>query len=380
MRLDLSDEQELLRDTTRRFLEREAPVEHLKAPDRAALDPTMWRQAADLGWTSLLVPADLGGGSLSGSPVADAAIVAEEMGRMAAPGPFLAVNLVAAAIATWGSDEQRDSVLPGLLDGSVVATWAHGEHVNRWDVARLRTRAVLDDADVVITGVKSYVEAAAEANWFLVTARTADGTPLLVLVPADTAGLEVMPDASLDLARQFGRITFDDVRLPGAACVGSQAEAEVVIEALTQIAIALQCADTIGATDRVFASTVAYSLERQAFGRAIGGYQALKHRFADMLLWLESSKATTEGVVEAVDASAPDAGRLASIAKAYVGQYSSTIMSDCQQIWGGISQTWDHDLHVFMRRVAVNRAVYGSPEDHRDRICSLLGIEDVDGR
>jgi alkylation response protein AidB-like acyl-CoA dehydrogenase len=115
--------------------------------------------------------------------------------------------------------------------------------------------------------------------------------------------------------------------------------------------------------------------DRYAFGRPISSYQALKHRVADILLWLESAKATTDALITAIDDGAPEAARLASVAKAYIGDKSLTIIQECVQFHGGIGVTWEHDIHLYLRRASVNRAVYGTPEHHRDRLCRLLGME-----
>jgi len=374
VQLELSEDQEFFRETTRKFLESEAPLSAVRALYESAegFDRLWWKQAAELGWTSLFVPEEFGGGSLSGSPAADATIVAEEMGRLVSPGPFLPVNVVAAALAWHGTDSQRQTVLPGLLSGEQVATWALAEPGGQWDAESVTTTARLDGTAVVVDGVKAYVEAARVADHFLVAARTGAGLTQ-VLVPADSPGVTVTRGRSVDMTRRFGKVTFDGVTLPADAVVGVAGGAGAAIARQVHLALALQCAESLGAADRTLEFTLEYGRERFAFGRPIVSFQALKHRIADMAVWLEGSKAVTEALTAAVDSSDPRAEELADVAKAYVGEHCFDIIDDCVQITGGIGVTWEHDIHLYNRRAVVNRAVYGSPEEHKERLTARLG-------
>ncbi len=375
MNLELTEDQELLRETTARFLEREAAVSAVRERHRSgeALDRNWWRAAAELGWTAMLASEADGGGSVSGKPLADAAVLAEEMGRMVSPGPFLPVNVVAYALSTSGSAEQREHVLGPILTGDGIATWAFGERGNRWDVREHATTAVLEGDEVVLEGTKAYVEAAAEADHVLLTARAGSGVTQ-VLVPVDAPGVTVVPARSLDLGREFGDVQLDNVRLPRGAVVGEPGAAAGDVERQLQVALALQCAETVGVLDRVFEFTLVYMNDRYAFGRPISSYQALKHRVADLLLVLESAKGSVDAAVRAFDNGADDAAIQASVAKAYVGDRAMHLIQECMQFHGGISVTWEHDLHLYLRRATVNRAVFGTPEQHRERICSLLEV------
>jgi alkylation response protein AidB-like acyl-CoA dehydrogenase len=372
MNLDLTDEQIAFRDTTRRFIEAEAPVAGVRAlaDSTDAFDRAWWRRAAALGWTSVLA-VEAGTGSGTGRSIADAAIVAEEMGRQVCPGPFCPVSVVTVALSDDGG--RHGELLETLIDGSAVATWAHAERSGTWDGNSVETTAVPASDGIRVNGAKCFVEAASAAEQFLVTARTGDGLTQ-VLVPARSDGVTVLSGRSVDLARQFGTVRLDDVWVPSGSLVGPVGEAAVSVERQWQIAIALQCAETVGVLDRVFTFTLAYMEDRHTFGRPISSYQALKHRVADIVLWLESAKATTDALVAAIDGGVADAGRLASVAKAYVGEKSTAILQECVQFHGGIGVTWEHDIHLYLRRAAVNRAVYGTPEDHRARLFGLLGV------
>jgi alkylation response protein AidB-like acyl-CoA dehydrogenase len=375
VRFDLTDDQEFFRETTRRFIEGEAPLTAVRALYESAdgFDRGWWRDAAELGWSSMYVPEAHGGGSVSGSPTRDAVIVAEEMGRLVAPGPFLPVNVVAAGLARDGSAEQQATVFPGLLDGSSIAAWAFAEAGGQWDAASFDTTALPRGADIVLTGTKAYVEAAGVADHFLVTAHTGDGLTQ-VLVPADAGGVTVTRGRSVDLTRRFGSLRLDGTRLPMEAVVGEVGGAAATVEYQLEVALALQCAGLVGVADRSLEFTLGYGQERFAFGRPIVSFQALKHRIADMVGWLEYSKAVTDELAEVIDSGNERAASLASVAKSFVGDRCPDVVDDCVQITGGIGVTWEHDIHLYNRRSILDRAVFGSPEEHKERLCSLLGI------
>jgi alkylation response protein AidB-like acyl-CoA dehydrogenase len=372
--LELNDDQQFFLETTRRFIAAETPITTVRGlyESEHGFDARWWRQAAELGWTSMLVAESAGGGSLSGRPVADAAIVAEEIGRACAPGPFLPVNLVATALSEAAAP-QHAGVLADLLSGESVASWAFGEPGDRWDPAAFTTTVTADGGEVVLRGTKAYIESGAAATHLLVVAGSGEGLTQ-VLVPTDAPGVTITAARSLDLVRRFAVASFDDARLPADAVVGEPGGAAAQVEHQLQVALALQCAETVGVIDRVFEFTLAYMADRYAFGRPIASYQALKHRVADMMLWLESAKGTTDAAIAAIDARSEESARLARVAKSYVGSKAMTIIQECNQFHGGISQTWEHDIHLYLRRATVNRAVFGTPEHHQERLCALLGM------
>jgi alkylation response protein AidB-like acyl-CoA dehydrogenase len=373
LQVDLTEEQEFFRTSIRRFLETETPLTVTRALYDTAegFDRAWWRKAAELGWTSLLVPEELGGGTLSGRPVCDAVIVAEEVGLLVAPGPFLPVNVVAATLAADGTDDQRSSVLQGLVSGDLLATWAFCEPSRRWEADEITTTASVTGGDIVLDGAKAYVEALASADHLLVSARTGGGLTQM-LVPVDTPGVQVTPGRSIDMTRRFGSVRFDAVRLPATAAVGEVGGAADRVAIQLDLALVLQCAELVGVADRTLAFTTEYGMERLAFGRPIVSFQALKHRIADMYVRLEGAKAVTDALAMALDERSPDASRLAHVAKAYVGTHVLDIVDDCVQITGGIGVTWEHDIHLYNRRAAVDRAVFGTPEEHKHELLRQL--------
>jgi alkylation response protein AidB-like acyl-CoA dehydrogenase len=372
--LELSDDQLLFLETTRRYLTANWPMSAVRGllDDPVGFDREVWGRGAELGWTSMLVPEEHGGGSISGEPVADVAVVAEELGRFVFAGPFLPTNVVAFALTESGSEGVAKEHLPALASGSEIATWAIADGSDRWGTDAGGVEAVPSAGGFVLNGQKSPVQDAQVADQMLVTAHTPSGLAQF-LVPAASPGVSVTPLVGLDLGRRFGRVEFEGVAVPASLVVGEPGSAGASVERQLALAVALQCAETVGATDRAFEMTLQYVKDRKSFGRPIGSYQALKHRLVDMLLWLESSKAATVAAVKAVQFNV-DASDAASLAKSYVSDRCPVILRECLQLHGGIGFTWEHDLHFYMRRVESNAALFGNPDYHRDRLAAAVGF------
>jgi len=373
MRLTLSEDQQQIRDMTRRFLENEAPLASVRAAwsDPRGYSPDHWQGLSALGVTLMGVPEALGGVPISGGAGQDLAIVAEEMGRLIAPGPFQPTVVALLALTEAQSATDHTTLIESIGAGSRMISWAHGEASDRWTPEELTTAIQVRGDDILVSGAKAYVEAGAEADHFIVTGVCGDGVAL-ALVPADMAGVSVTPGRSVDFVRRFAEVRLSDVRLPRSALLGEGAQAKSAIERQVQLAMLLQCAETNGALERAFEFTVEYMRERVAFGRPIASFQALKHRLADMLLRVHSCMATTDAALEAFDARSSEAPRLARIAKTYVSHHASLAVHDLVQMTGGIAVTWEHDLHLYERRIALNRALLGIPERHRMQVHAMI--------
>jgi alkylation response protein AidB-like acyl-CoA dehydrogenase len=372
MKLDLTSDQEFFRQTTARFLGEQVPVAELRRlrDDPIGFDDRYWRRGAELGWTSLLVSDEHGGGSISGDGLVDLTLVAHEFGRHAAPGPLVPTNVVASALSD-DSEADHTELIGGLLSGTSIASWCLGEPRPHDRLGDLALDIRVEGTDVVLNGVKRPVESADRASHLLVTGRTGAGCTQ-VLVPTATPGVSIAPMRTVDLTRRFSEVTFHDVRQPGRAVVGQVGQAADAVERQLQRALVIVNAESVGAMQRAFDMTVEWAFDRYSFGRPLASYQALKHRFADMKAWLEASHAISDAAAEAVAASSPEAGRLVSAAKAFIGQYGSELLQDCVQIHGGIGVTFEHDLHLYLRRHTVDRAQYGTPADHRRRVADLV--------
>lgn len=364
-----SPEKTLFTSTTQAFLEKEAPLRRVRELHSAGLsfDPAWWRRAAELGWTGLLVPEELGGGSVSDSGLADLAMVAEQLGKTVAPGPLYPVSVVLAALVECADPQPHSGAIEGLMSGETVASWAVSEPGRGWAPLNPAVTATSTDSGYRIDGIKDRVEAGAQSAALLVVTRCGDGLRQF-LVPTDAPGVTIAPQQSVDLVKQYARVHFDGVVVERSAAVGTAAETAALVERQSQIAQTLQCAEVVGILQTVFDLTVQWALDRHTFGRPLASYQALKHKFVDMKLWLEACRATTAAAVADVAANSPGAGLSASVAKSYVGEMAGQVVQACVQMHGGIGVTWEHDLHLYLRRVTLYRSMFGTPEEHNLRV------------
>jgi alkylation response protein AidB-like acyl-CoA dehydrogenase len=365
-----SPERLLFASTTQSFLEKEAPLSRLRELHEAgtSFEPDWWRRAAELGWTSLLVHEELGGGSVSGDGVADLALVAELAGRTVAPGPLHPVSTVLAGLVD--APENHTETIESLVSGEVIASWAVYEPGKSWSPLTATVTATPTSTGYRLDGVKDRVEAGAESSVLLVVAQC-EGAVRQFLVPTDAPGVGMDPQRSLDMVKSYARVQFDGVETDGSAAVGSAEQTPALIARQSQIALILQCAEVVGILDTVLAFTIQWGFDRHSFGRPIGSYQALKHKYADLKIWFEACRATTKAAVAEVASRSPGADMAVSVAKSYVGEHAPGMLQDCIQLHGGIGVTWEHDLHLFLRRVTLYRSLFGTPEDHNLHVYAL---------
>jgi alkylation response protein AidB-like acyl-CoA dehydrogenase len=369
MQLDLSDDQALFHETTVRFIETELPLPATRTlhDNPVGYDRAWLAKSAELGWFAMLVPEADGGGCVSGNALLDAVLVAEEMGRFVQPGPFVPMNVVADVVARHGSDAQRAEFLPGIVSGETVATWAFADAAGNWDDgAGLTIDRV--EGGLRLSGTRGVVQDAQSADCFLVAGQL-EGRPAQVIVRSDAAGLTQRRLHSLDLSRRFADVLFSGVVVAEAAFLPS-----VDLESALHTAVVLNLAEMIGAMDALFSMTVAYSKDRIAFGRPIGSFQALKHVLADQALSLETAKACAVAAANAVQTGDETAAEVVSMASAVVGDIGHDLAQECLQVHGGIGYTWEHDLHLLMRRIQSNAVLYGEPSWHRERVCSFHNL------
>jgi len=368
-----STDQDVFVETTRKFLEAECPSPKLRELGRtdAGFEPDFWRQGAELGWTSLVVPEEKGGGSVSGSPVLDLTLLAWEFGVHAAPGPLSPTNLVAAALGRWGTEEQHDGPLASILAGESIGTWALFEPPPADGLGQVELQAENIEGDIVLTGTKSPVESALQADHILVTARHNGGLSHF-LVPKDAAGLTITPLRGIDMTRRFASVRFDDVRVSTDAVVGEVGKGQSAMEWLIDLAVVIELAEMVGAMQWGFDTTLQWSFDRFSFGRPLASYQEIKHRFADMKTWLEASYAIADAAARALEGNADNRSVVVSAGKSYVGRRGGELLQDCVQLHGGIGVTFDHDLHLFLRRATTNIPLYGSPAQHAARVTRSL--------
>ncbi len=374
----VNDDQRLIMETSARFIREVCPLTAVRGntyrqPGFAA---EYRRQAAELGWFSMLVPEQLGGGSASGNGAMDAALIAYERGRGLQPGPFVGTNVAAYALGVAGSEAQRTTVLPGLLSGAESVAWATPGHLG--GLAEEGVRADRTGTGYELSGLAALVPEGGGASWMLVTAAAEEGE-LEFFVRPEEPGVSITGLDALDITRQFARVRFNGTRVATSASLGGLGEdMSALLDRQLALACVLTVAESAGAMDRDFEMALQYAKDRIAFGRPIGSFQAVKHLLADTSLALEMSKAAA--VAAATNVGVEDGYGLeaASIAKAFVGDCGIDLAQNCFQVFGGIGYTWEHDQHLFLRRLTTDAALFGDPAWHRERLCQLAGLKGME--
>jgi len=370
-----SEDQRMLQDSTRRFLEARSPIGALRqlVDNAGTFSPDQWREAVAQGWVGLFTPEAHGGIAEAAEGVIDAAILAEELGRVVYAGPFLANCVAAFALAQSGNEAQQAALLPGLASGDEHAAWCFAAPGARGGIAPGGVRVTRNGDGFTLDGVAANVQDAQSAGHLLVSAVDERGASQFLL-PADTAGIAIHPLETLDLGRPLATVTFSGVQVSADCLLGEYGLAAAPFERQLQVALVLHSAETVGVVDRALEFTLDYVQQRFAFGRAIGSFQAIKHRLADHATQLMGAKAVVAHAARAVQNGAPDAATAASICKGHCGKAATEIVRDCLHLHGGIGMTWDHDIHFYLRRAVSNEALWGATAVHYERLCQLAGL------
>ena len=361
MDFEFSEEQEALRATVRRFLAEQAPIQpyvrDLLGDPRGTTD-AVWKGLADLGATGLLVPAEQGG---AGMGMVDMGVVLEELGRAVHPGPFL--SSAVAAVSALAATGDGANLLPAIADGSLVATVALTEDDGR-DWRRVTTR----HEDGSLTGTKTFVFDAAAADVLAVTAMDDNGLGLFA-VESGASGLTVEPVPSVDGTRAQATVTLADT--PARRLSEGDATAAVA-EVVDRLLVAL-VTDGVGAAQVALDLAVAYAKERVQFDRPIGSFQAVQHLCSDMLQAVELGRAGAYYALWACDAAEPgERHRAAVMAKAFASDAFPRIGASAIQVFGGVGFTWEHDVHLFYKRLLTLQEAYGDATDALEELAGLV--------
>ncbi|MEV7734567.1 acyl-CoA dehydrogenase family protein [Streptomyces sp. NPDC088921] len=374
MDLTFSEEQDELRKVVRSFLAKhsdEATVRRL-AGDPHGHDPVVWRRmAGELGLQGLAVPEEYGG---SGFGYVDLGIVFEEAGRALLCGPYFAtVALAAEALLRCGDEQARGDILPGIASGETVATLALTEDGGRWDEQGIGLTAAHDGTGGWrLTGVKTYVPDGHLADLLLVAARTPSGISLLAVGTADAPGLTRTPLPTLDQTRKQARIEFTDTP---ARLLGPEGGSWPALERTLATAAVLLAAEQVGGAAAALDAAVEYAKIREQYGRAIGSFQGIKHKCADMLMEIESARSAAYGGLWALDAGdETEIAMAAALAQAFCSEAFTKVAADNIQVHGGIGFTWEHPAHLYFKRAKSSEVLLGTPSYHRELLATRLGI------
>ena len=374
MDFDFTQEQIMLRDLTREFLSRESSSRAVRSlmEDRRGFSDTTWQQMAEMGLPGLMIDPGYGGQGLA---VVELALVLDEMGRAAYPGPFFATALAAGAIAASRQENQMARYLPDIANGRTRATLAILDASLSWTPSGVGMRATRSADGFVLSGVKRFVPWAHVSDIVLVVARTAtsgeDCTTIFV-VPADTPGLSHTSNVEMDRTNRTSTLNLDGVRVGTDCVLGEVDRGWTVIGPVLERAAVAASAEMLGASRRCMDMSVEYAKVRQQFGQPIGTFQAIKHACAEMLLEVENAHAATYYAAWAQDAGAADAALAASAAKAYVCEASRKVCGSAIQVHGGIGFTWEYDLHLYFKRAKHFEPLYGDADFHRERALTLM--------
>ena len=368
MDFGLSEEQQQLKASAREFLADKcstAAVRKAMASDDGRA-PELEREIAKLGWTGLIVPEKFGGAGLG---MLDMAVILEEQGYAAMPGPFLFSSALAGdALVHGGSDQLNAKWLGAIAAGSAIGTVAIVEGDDSLLPADFATVARRDGAAARISGVKMFVPYANVADFIVVAARGGDASAAeLYVVETKAPGVKISAQTNLDLTRRVARVEFD-----GASAVPLSGGAKLFARMLDIGAVAI-AADSLGGIERALDMAVDYSKVREQFGKPIGSFQALKHAAAEIVSELEPGRALVWYAAHAQDSAPGAASRAAAMAKARLCDVYMRGADRAVLMHGGIGFTWEHDIHLWFKRARFNESYFGSPSHHRERVAQLGG-------
>jgi alkylation response protein AidB-like acyl-CoA dehydrogenase len=362
MNFSFSEDQTLLRNSVRAALDEQCKPAHVRAmmEDDRGYGEALWGEMAKLGWLGLPFAEEQGGAGLG---LVELALVLEEMGRAAYPGPYFAsVVLAGLGLQAGGSAAQQEKWLPAIASGQARGTAALLEDSLDWDPAATTATATRTGAGWSITGVKRFVPWAHVADVALVPARAPEGVSLFLVDPR-AAGVTLTPMVGIDLATRWSEMSLEGA---AAELMGPAGGAGPVLEGLLRRAAVGASAEMLGAARRCLDMSVGYAKVREQFGQLIGSFQAIRHRCAEMLLEVEKAHAAVYYAAWALSAGAEDAAMAASVCKSFVSEAARQVCGDAIQVHGGIGFTWEYDLHLYFKRAKSLEPLYGDAAYHRE--------------
>jgi alkylation response protein AidB-like acyl-CoA dehydrogenase len=378
MALVLTEEQSMLRDSARGLISDKAPVAHLRslrdAKDATGFSRDLWKTFAEMGFSGLLVPDQFGG---SGLGCVEAGIVMEEIGRTLMPSPFLATSVLAAsALSRGGSEAQKAQHLPKIADGSLLAALAIDEGAKHRPL-QTKLQATRSGNGFKLSGDKAFVVDGHTADLLIVAARSAGSAGdknglTLFLVDPKARALAVERTAMVD-SHNAARIVFDNVEVNADSVLGEVDQGFGLLEGVLNIGRGAVASEMVGLSDEVFGRTVAYLKERKQFGKAIGEFQALQHRAAQLYIDIEITRAAVLKALQALDTDVDKAATTVAVAKARAGTTATLAVQEGVQMHGGMGMTDQFDIGFFMKRARVCQELFGDSNFHTDQLASGKG-------
>jgi alkylation response protein AidB-like acyl-CoA dehydrogenase len=373
--LELSEDQQALQDSVRAVLERECPISLVRSVvEEHKHAEELWSRMVELDWPALAVPDEDGGLGLG---FVELAVVCEQLGRVLCPAPFLATaTQFVPALLGAGSAEQQHRFLGAVARDGVVGTLAVAEAAGDYEVAGISTTATPDGDSFVLAGEKHFVFDADVAAEVVVAARLPgsageDGVALFV-VPRTSFDAE--PMVGFDASRSYATVALDAVRVEPDRVLGEPGAAASVLHGVVQEATVALATEMVGTCQAIFDIVHAYVQEREQFGVKVGSFQAIKHKLANMYVAVESARATAYFAAAAIAESDERRDMAVAMAKASVGDCQKLVTTEGIQCLGGIGYTWEHDMHLYVKRAKAGAALFGTGAEHLERLSHLLGL------
>ncbi|MFZ1974121.1 MAG: acyl-CoA dehydrogenase family protein [Candidatus Acidiferrales bacterium] len=356
MQFGLSESQEFLKDSARKFFAGECPSAEMRRlmETDSAYDAALWSKLTDQGYTGVIYPETYGGVGLG---KVELMLLMEEAGRALLPGPFFSTVVLAGSVLdAVGTSAHKNKYLAPICRGEVRATVAIPEAGGSWDPEAMHMNA----QGGKLTGEKFFIPDAAVADFIIVVARNG-----VFIVDPKASGVKISPMASMDLTRKLYAIEFSNA---AAEEIGTTANLARALD----IATTALAAELVGGMQRTLDLTVEYAKTRKQFGKPIGMFQAVQHQCADMYLETESARSAVYYAGWALEENPSDAPKAVSIAKMYASDAARTVGNRGIQIHGGMGFTWENDIHLYYRRAKASETAFGDATFHRERIASLV--------
>jgi acyl-CoA dehydrogenase len=379
MGFTLTEEQELLKQTAREFIQEKSPVAELRrlrdSVDESGFDRKLFSEMVELGWTGVVYPEEYGGLDMG---FFELGLILEECGRTLVAQPILSsVVMGGGCILEGGNDLQRKEVLTSVAAGEKLLALAFQE-LSRHSPYCVETTAEASGDHFVLNGQKTFVLDGHVADQIVVVARTAgarddrDGLTLF-LVDAGTEGLQVNRTIMMD-GRNAANIRLDSVKAEQSAVIGEVGQGAAVLDPVLDRATVMLCAEMLGAIDEAFEKTLEYLKTREQFGVLIGSFQALKHRAANMFVEAELSRSIVLQALGEVGSNSDGVSSLVSCAKARLNDAIVLLCNEAVQMHGGIGVTDEEDIGLYLKRARVMVETLGDSAWHRDRYATLGGF------
>lgn len=365
MNLELSQEQQMLKQAATRFFAKELPsklVKELQGPTMNGHSAKFWSQMAELGWLGLVIAEDYGG---AGCSLVDLGILYEEAGRALVPTTLYSTMFAALVVTVLGTEEQQLEYLTSIAQGEMIGTVAYAEPEAIHNPTFFKTTARMDGENWLLSGTKMFVSNAHLADPIIAIGNVcnegASEGLTAFLVTQDTPGVTIEPQLTFGKDRQ-SIVRFKDARLPAEAVLGGArnvGQVESGLELAMRQATALQCAEMVGGASKVLEMTVSYVSERQQFGRPIGSFQAVQHHLADMATAVDGARLATYQALSLLS-EGQRAERHIAIAKAVSGEAYKAASIMAHHLWGGMGYSIETDLYLYSNRAKATEIAFGT--------------------